>query len=134
MRTERNIMQDPDAKVQENVNAQMTTQAYLESECLKRLSCIRFEGEAALRRLLPIARRDTGQSRVITRFLLNLYNGRRFPFDLTDLRLLDYQIHEDCIAVLKMDFEPEMEVHMYFENGGAIWEALAQDQVFFKNP
>ena len=112
----------------------MTTRAHEESECLKQLSCIRFEGETALRRLLPIAQKDTGQSGVIAKFLLNLYNGRRFPFDLTDLRRLDYQLHDDCIAVLKMDFEPEMEVHMYFENGSAIWEALAQDQGFVNNP
>lgn len=92
---------------------------------LAKLPEIRLEGEAALRRLLPIAQRDTGQSCVIARFLLNLYNGNRFPFDNTDLRKLDYELFDDCMAVLKMDFQPVQEVHRYFDDGRAIWEALA---------
>lgn len=87
-------------------------------------------GEAALKRLLPIAQRDTGQSQVIARFLLNLYNGNRFPFDNTDLRRLDNELVEDCIAVLRMDARPQQEVHRYFEHGSKIWEALAKDWGF----
>lgn len=87
-------------------------------------------GEAALKRLLPIAQRDTGQSQVIARFLLNLYNGNRFPFDNTDLRRLDNELVEDCIAVLRMDARPLQEVHLYFENGSKIWETLAKDWGF----
>jgi len=91
---------------------------------------IRLEGEAALRRLLPIAQRDTGQSSVVARFLLNLYNGDRFPFDLTDMRRLDFEVFDDCMAVLMMDAQPLKEVHQYFENGGAIWESLAKEWGF----
>lgn len=90
------------------------------------LPTIRREGEAALRRLLPVAQRDTGQSSVVARFLMCLYNGNRFPFDLTDLRRLDTALFDDCIAVLRMDFQPVREVHCYFENGGKIWEELAE--------
>ncbi|MBC3871509.1 hypothetical protein HV832_13885 [Undibacterium oligocarboniphilum] len=108
----------------------MATRAREREQRLQRLPEIRLEGEAALRRLLPIAQRDTGQSGVIARFLLNMYNGDRFPFDLTDLRRLDYDVFDDCMAVLKMDFQPEKEVHRYFQNGGAIWEQLAQDWNF----
>ena len=90
------------------------------------LSAVRLKGEAALRRLLPVAQRDTGQSGVVARFLLNLYNGDRFPFDLTDLRRLDYALFDDCMAVLRMDFQLIKEVHRYFDNGGAIWEAMAE--------
>lgn len=97
---------------------------------ISELPAIRLEGEAALRRLLPIAQRDTGQSSVVARFLLNLYNGDRFPFDMTDLRRLDYEVFDDCIAVLKMDSQPQKEVHNYFENGGKIWEKLAADWGF----
>lgn len=85
------------------------------------------EGLEALRRLLPIARSDTGQSRIIAHFLLGLYNGFRFKFDLTDFRGLDRALFEDCLAVLRMDFQPAQEVHLYFENGGAIWEQMAKD-------
>lgn len=94
------------------------------------LPAIRAEGEAALRRLLPIAQSDTGQSGVIARFLLNLYNGNRFPFDMTDFRRLDSAVFDDCLAVLKMDAQPAKEVHNYFEHGGKIWEQLAKDWGF----
>ncbi|WP_273209029.1 DUF7673 family protein [Marinobacter subterrani] len=89
------------------------------------LPVIRQRGQAALFRLLPIALSDTGQSSVIARFLLGLYNGRRFPFDLTDLRRLDRELLLDCLAVLEMDWRPEMEIHQYVENGSDLFEGLA---------
>lgn len=66
---------------------------------------------AALLRLWQVAQRDTGQSRVCARLLLGLYNGQRFPFDLTDLRLLDQTLLEDALAVMRMDAAPVAEVH-----------------------
>lgn len=91
------------------------------------LPAIRAEGEAALKRLMPVAQGDTGQCGVVARFLLGLYNGPRFPFDLTDLRRLDRDLMEDCLLVLRMDSSPEKEVHKYFEDGGKLFERLAQD-------
>lgn len=85
---------------------------------------VRAAGAEALARLLPVALRDTGQSRVIARFLLSLYNGNRFPFDLTDFRILDHSLFVDCITVLHMDYMPEQEVHCYFERGSEIWEQI----------
>lgn len=91
---------------------------------------IREEGEAALRRLLPIAQGDSGQCRHVAAFLLGLYNGRRFLFDLVSLRGLDLEIFNDCMAVLRMDHVPVREVHMYFEQGNdeahTIFEGLAK--------
>lgn len=87
----------------------------------------RAAGEEALRRLMPIARRDTGQSRRVALFLLGLYNGYRFPFNLSELRGLDYEVMEDCLAVLRMDTSALQEVHLYFENGSAVFETLARD-------
>lgn len=84
-------------------------------------------GEPALRRLLTIAQRDTGQSRKVACFLLGLYNGDRYPFDLTDLRGVDQEIYEDCIRVLTMDTMARQEVHTYFPDGGRIWNQLAID-------
>lgn len=69
------------------------------------------QAHAALLRLWQVAQRDTGQSRVCARLLLGLYNGPRFPFDLTDLRLLEHGLLEDALAVIRMDARPEMEVH-----------------------
>ncbi|MDO5693665.1 MAG: hypothetical protein Q4G70_14525 [Pseudomonadota bacterium] len=84
-------------------------------------------GIAALRRLYDVAQRDTGQSRVIARFLLGCYNGDRFPFDLTDFRIIDRALFDDCMAVLKMDRQPQQEVHCYFEQGGKNFEKMAKD-------
>jgi hypothetical protein len=116
--------QDPEA--QARMAVAMAARAREADERQAQLPAIRLEGEAALRRLLPIAQRDTGQSGVIARFLLNLYNGERFPFDLTDLRRLDYALFDDCMAVLNMDYQPAQEVHRYFDHGGATWEAMAK--------
>ena len=90
----------------------------------------RIAGTEALGRLLRVALRDTGQSRVVARFLLSLYNGNRFPFDLTDFRRLDHGIFVDCMTVLQMDYTPAQEVHTYFKRGSEIWEQMATDWGF----
>lgn len=69
-------------------------------------------GIPALERLVEIAHADHGQACRVRRFLLGLYNGETFPFDLTDLRCLDEHVQEDCMAVLYMDIDgPSAEVH-----------------------
>lgn len=88
---------------------------------------IRAAGLEALKRLVPIAQGDSGQCRYVASFLLSLYNGNRFKFDLTYFRAIDKAIFDDCMAVLKMDRTPEKEVHCYFENGNALWERMAKD-------
>lgn len=84
-------------------------------------------GVQALTRLVNIARGNSGQCRVVAKFLLSLYNGNRFKFDLTDFRCLDHEIFQDCLAVLKLDYCPAQEVHCYFKGGSRIWEGLAKD-------
>ncbi|PAU62547.1 hypothetical protein BZL41_13255 [Pseudomonas sp. PIC25] len=81
-------------------------------------------GEQALHRLIPVALRDSGQSRVIGRLLLNLYDGSAYPFDLTELRLLDLELFEDSLRVLMLDYSPEVNVHERVPNGTAIWQRL----------
>nr|WP_294867642.1 hypothetical protein [uncultured Pseudogulbenkiania sp.] len=88
---------------------------------------IEAKGREALGRLIKVAQRDTGQSRKVAAFLLGCYNGTRFPFDLTDFRGLDFSLFEDCMTVLRMDYQPSQEVHCYFKNGGALFERLATD-------
>ncbi|MET1080285.1 MAG: hypothetical protein ABWY06_19915 [Pseudomonas sp.] len=83
-------------------------------------------GLVALGRLTAVAQRDSGQSRVVGRFLLGLYNGRTYPFNLVELRGLDCQLFDDCLAVLRLDNEPAMEVHEYLANGETIWSDLRQ--------
>ena len=83
----------------------------------------------SLRHLYELTQKHwkTGQARVIARFLASLYNGYRFPFDLTDFRILDSDIFEHCINVLRLDSRPAQEVHCYFERGGELWERMIKD-------
>lgn len=87
---------------------------------------IREAGTQALARLVPVALRDSGQSRTVGRFLLGLYNGHEFPFTLTDLRSLDAGLFDDCIAVLRLDNVPELEVHEYLPKGQMIFNQLRE--------
>jgi hypothetical protein len=87
---------------------------------------VEAEGRAALGRLWKVANGHSGQCRHVASFLVGLYHGGRFRFDLTDLRCVDGPIFDDCIAVLMMDAQPKQEVHTYFENGGQKFEELAQ--------
>jgi hypothetical protein len=80
---------------------------------------------AALTRLWKIAQGDTGQAKVLAKFLLGLYNGYVFPFDLTDFRCLDRNLFEDCLSVLEMDYQPSMEVHRLLGKSGDEFEQLA---------
>lgn len=55
---------------------------------------------AALRRLIAIAKRDTGQSRRVADFLLAWWNaGTCGGFDLTDLWAVDTAIAQDMLTV-----------------------------------
>jgi hypothetical protein len=46
---------------------------------------------------------DTGGGSTCAKLLLGLYNGTRFPFDLTDLRRLDCERFDAAIVVIQMD-------------------------------
>jgi hypothetical protein len=116
-------MQVHEATEQERA-ATLADLAHRMRDAEQRRAVAREKGFSALKRILAVARRDTGQSRVCGRFLLSLYNGTAFPFDLTDLRRLDADLHDDCLAVLLLDQSPEKEVHQYFVDGDRIWDQL----------
>ncbi len=65
------------------------------------------------------------------RLLLGLYNGKRFPFDLQDLRRFDDKNLRRAFALLKLDSRPEREVHEWLNrlygrtDFGARFEHLA---------
>lgn len=84
------------------------------------------KGLPALRRLADIADGDSGQARIVGQFLMGLYNGNRYPFDLTRLRGLDLELHRDCMAVLHMDYHPAREVHEYLEFGEGLFDQLCE--------
>lgn len=67
----------------------------------------------ALVRLWRLANGHSGQCRHVAAFLLGLYNGPRFPFDLTRTRCVDRAIFADMLKVLIMDSSPQCEVHIH---------------------
>lgn len=83
-------------------------------------------GFEALQRLYVEAIDDELEAgRTCARLLLGLYNGSRFPFDLTDLRTLPNSLFEDAMVVLRMDARlTRREVHNYFADGSRKFEAL----------
>lgn len=84
------------------------------------------KGEPALIRLVEVAKHDTGQSLIIRRFLLGLYNGYQHKFSLTELRNLDKQLFYDCLAILIMDARvTAQEIHLYIENGDYLFAEWA---------
>jgi len=85
------------------------------------------EGKAALGRLLHIALGSSDYARKVAAFLLALYNYHRFKFNLAEFCCLDHDIFDDCITVLKLERLLIREVHLYFENGGLIFEQMAKD-------
>ncbi|WP_288254204.1 hypothetical protein [uncultured Hydrogenophaga sp.] len=65
----------------------------------------------ALAKLWQLGQGDSSGEKAAAKLLLGLYNGRRFPFDLTDLRLLDEANLARALLVLEMDARPRQEVH-----------------------
>lgn len=107
------------------VKAQFANMREEREQRMAALPQIRVDGEKALRRLFVVANGHSGQCKHIAAFLLGLYHGGRFRFDLTDLRCIDSELFDDCMAVLRMDSQPLREVHQYFENGGQRFEDMA---------
>ena len=93
---------------------------------LRELGDAQARGVESLQALYDVARRDSGQCRYIARFLAGVYNGYRFPYDLTDFRGLDRELFDHCLRVLVMDKRPAKEVHQYFPDGGQKWEAMIE--------
>lgn len=84
-------------------------------------------GLDALVRLEAIAHGDSGQAGVVARFLAGLYNGDDFPFDLTELRRLDSDLFECCLAVLRLDNNPKVEIHKYLPDGDKRFQKMIRD-------
>lgn len=81
----------------------------------------------------------TTGARVCASVLLGLYNGARFPMDLTDLRSLDDELRRDCIEVIAADAKHcQHEVHEWLQilsrvgMFGARFEHLAWEYKCFK--
>jgi hypothetical protein len=75
----------------------------------------------------------TSAARAASAVLLGLYNGSRFPMDLTDLRVLDGKNLSAAISVITCDARCQREVHEWLNHitgrrdFGARFEQLAWD-------
>lgn len=84
------------------------------------------DGIQALHRLIPAALSRTPPSKIIGRFLLGLYDGATYRFDLRHFHRLNLREFEDCLSVLAMDYMPEVEVHQRVDEGESVWRELAE--------
>lgn len=81
----------------------------------------------------------TSGARAAAGVLLGLYNGSRFPLDLTELRALDNNLREAAIEVIDSDsMRCQMEVHEWLNrlsgrhDFGQRFEHLAHEYTSFK--
>lgn len=88
---------------------------------------------AALRRLLAIADRDTGQSRRVASFLLSWWNAETCGgFDLTDLWAVDDDIAQDMLAVIALiarvrEYPPALGLDAEFRQIVKLWRSALLD-------
>lgn len=76
------------------------------------------EQQRAIRRVYETVKVHSGTSggNTCAKLLLGLYNGTRFPFDLTDLRVLDGALFQAAMTVLVMDArQTYCEVHVLLD-------------------
>lgn len=80
----------------------------------------------ALTKVLKMALDDCGGGRVCRDFLLSLYNGHAYPFNLNGLRNLDGGLYAACITIMNVDCRPNpvMEIHEWFTNGNEVFNKL----------
>lgn len=84
---------------------------------------------AALRRLLAIADRDTGQSRRVAAFLLAWWNAETCGgFDLTDLWAVDADIAQDMLSVIALiarvrEYPPALGLDAEFRQLVKLWRS-----------
>ncbi|MGO9267296.1 MAG: hypothetical protein ACLQBA_20870 [Candidatus Binataceae bacterium] len=59
----------------------------------------------------------SGQAGRLIRFIVGLYNGYDYPFDLTELRGLDTRMANACLDYLNYDRLGKREVHRHLTGG-----------------
>jgi hypothetical protein len=104
-----------------------TFQALIKARDAERIA-VTETGIPALIRLVEVAKRDTGQSETVRRFLLGLYNGNRFPFNLNKFCGLDKELFDDCLMVLALDARGRtQEIHRCVLNGDELFSRWAKE-------
>lgn len=71
----------------------------------------------ALKQLADAAESPTGQGRHVRLFLLGLFNGQEFPFDLTRLRVIDPDLQVAALRVQAFDMRSGTEIDHWIPGG-----------------
>lgn len=79
---------------------------------------------AAINILLPVARRDTGQSSICAQVLLSAYNGFNFQLDVSALGGLDEELFDAAIVVIRGRTDCRLEPHDLVNNGSKVFMRL----------
>ncbi|WP_455285943.1 DUF7673 family protein [Cupriavidus necator] len=81
-------------------------------------------GLDSLAYLVNFAEGNSRQAGAVARFLIGLDNGLDFPFNLTDLRELDADLFEHCLALLRLNYNATVDIHQYFPDGDELFQGL----------
>jgi hypothetical protein len=88
----------------------------------------RDSGIDSLAHLMHVAEHDSGQSAIVARFLAGLYNSTAFPFALNGMRVLDADLFEHCISVLRLDKHPINAIENYFPDGDVRFQRMLTER------
>lgn len=70
-------------------------------------------GVPALKRLYEFSQGSSKESNIVGLFLMSLYDGRRFPFNLQLLKELSPSNLTACIAVIHLEYNARQEIYEY---------------------
>ncbi|WIX33210.1 hypothetical protein QO259_00690 [Salinicola sp. JS01] len=101
----------------ERIHDRLEQHAAEEASVEKRLSTLELCGPIALKRLIEVAEGHSGQSHHCRRILLAVYNGSKWPLELTRLRCLDRDLQRGAIILIEWSAYSGRELHEYLENG-----------------
>lgn len=87
----------------------------------------REEALESAERLWAVAQRDTHQSRHIAHFVMGLFNGRDYPFDLSRLMCLDERLLLDCMKVLEWSSMKSSWINDFMDRPNSDFVALAAE-------
>lgn len=97
-----------------------------EEEYKNRIQFSREGHKEALTKVIKTALDDCGGGRVCRDFLLSLYNGHAYPFNMNGLCNLDSCLYAACITIMNINCRPNppFEIHEWFVNGNEVFDRL----------
>jgi len=115
------LMGEFDLMVQEVLAGPRTRLTLLEQE-FKAIETRGLAGLGVIHRSIT-SHPGTGQTRRLVRFLVGLYDGVSFPFDLSELRGLDTALANACLDILNYDRLALCNVDQHLPAGERVLEA-----------